>query len=236
MGRVSEMVPVRCIVIHIYRMAGSGLSFYLRESWQHMNKAFIKETEQIDDLDEEDVANPLPVGSRNYITASGHARLMDEFLWLMNKERPKVTATVSWAAGNGDRSENGDYIYGKKRLREIDRRIRFLTRRLDIAEVVDPAAPREDETRIFFGATVTFANPEGEEKTVSIVGVDEIDTAKGYISWISPMARALIKAREGDVVTLHAPGGIEELEILEVKYRTIPMESFGQQVDAGNEQ
>jgi transcription elongation factor GreB len=201
-----------------------------------MNKAFTKETEPIDDLDEEEVVNPLPAGSKNYITPGGHARLMDEFLWLMNKERPQVTATVSWAAGNGDRSENGDYIYGKKRLREIDRRIRFLTRRLDIAEVVDPAAPREDETRIFFGATVTLANLKGEEKTISIVGVDEIDTSRGYISWISPMARALIKAREGDVVTLHAPGGTEELEILEVKYQRIPMESFGQSVDAGNEQ
>ena len=139
-----------------------------------------------------------------------------------------MTAMVSWAAGNGDRSENGDYIYGKKRLREIDRRIRFLTRRLDMAEVVDPAAPREDDQRIFFGATVTFANQKGEEKTVSIVGVDEIDTSRGYISWISPMARALIKAQEGDLVTLRAPGGTEELEILEVKYQTIPMELFGQ--------
>ncbi|MDN5753258.1 MAG: transcription elongation factor GreB [Nitrosospira sp.] len=193
-----------------------------------MNKAFTKEAEPVDDPGEEAVANPLPAGSRNYITPGGHARLMDEFLWLMNKERPQVTATVSWAAGNGDRSENGDYIYGKKRLREIDRRIRFLTRRLDMAEVVDPAAPREDAERIFFGATVAFANQAGEEKTVSIVGVDEIDTSKGYISWISPMARALIKAREGDVVTLHAPGGVEELEILDVKYRTIPMEPFAQ--------
>ena len=196
-----------------------------------MNKAFIKEPESIDGLDEDEVIDPLsplPVGSKNYITPGGYARLMDEFLWLMNKERPQVTAMVSWAAGNGDRSENGDYIYGKKRLREIDRRIRFLTRRLDMAEVVDPAAPREDDQRIFFGATVTFANQKGEEKTVSIVGVDEIDTSRGYISWISPMARALIKAQEGDLVTLRAPGGTEELEILEVKYQTIPMELFGQ--------
>ena len=138
----------------------------------------------------------------------------------------------AWAAANGDRSENADYIYGKKRLREIDRRIRFLTRRLDIAEVVDPAARRDDEERIFFGATVTFANRKGEEKTISIVGVDEIDTSRGYISWVSPMARALIKAREGDVVTLHAPAGTEDLEILEVKYRMIPMEPFGN-VNAG---
>jgi len=194
-----------------------------------MSKAFTRETEADNDFAEED-ASPLPslpVGSKNYITPGGHQRLMDEFHWLMNKERPQVTATVAWAAANGDRSENADYIYGKKRLREIDRRIRFLTRRLDIAEVVDPAAPRDDETRIFFGATVTFANQNGEEKTISIVGVDEIDTARGYISWVSPMARALIKAREGDVVTLHAPAGTEDLEILEVKYRPIPIEPFG---------
>jgi transcription elongation factor GreB len=194
-----------------------------------MSKAFTRETEPTDDLEEEviDTLSSLPAGSRNYITPGGHARLMDEFQWLMNKERPHVTATVSWAASNGDRSENADYIYGKKRLREIDRRIRFLTKRLDMAEIVDPAAPRDDETRIFFGATVTFANEKGDEKTVAIVGVDEIDTSKAYISWISPMARALIKAREGDVVTLHAPGGTEELEILEVRYQTIPMEPFG---------
>ncbi|MDQ3187019.1 MAG: transcription elongation factor GreB [Pseudomonadota bacterium] len=195
-----------------------------------MSKAFTKETEPVNGLDEEEATEPLPslpAGTRNYITPGGYARLMDEFLWLMNKERPQVTATVSWAAGNGDRSENGDYIYGKKRLREIDRRIRFLTKQLDMAEVVDPTAPREDEARIFFGATVTFTHQKGEEKTISIVGVDEIDTARGYISWISPMARALIKAQQGDVVTLHAPGGAEELEILEVKYQVIPMDSFG---------
>jgi transcription elongation factor GreB len=195
-----------------------------------MSKAFTKETEPDNEFGEEEASStlsPLPAGGKNYITPSGHQRLLDEFHWLMNKERPEVTATVSWAAANGDRSENADYIYGKKRLREIDRRIRFLTRRLDIAEVVDPAAPRDDETRVFFGATVTYANQQGEEKTVSIVGVDEIDTARGYISWISPMARALIKAREGDVVTLHAPGGTEELEILEVRYRAIPIEPFG---------
>jgi transcription elongation factor GreB len=199
-----------------------------------MSKAFTKETEPADDLEEEviDTLSSLPAGSRNYITPCGHARLMDEFQWLMNKERPHVTATVSWAASNGDRSENADYIYGKKRLREIDRRIRFLTKRLDMAEIVDPAAPRDDETRIFFGATVTFANEKGDEKTVAIVGVDEIDTSKAYISWISPMARALIKAREGDVVTLHAPGGTEELEILEVRYQTIPMEPFGKADEA----
>jgi transcription elongation factor GreB len=198
-----------------------------------MSKAFTRESEpanDIDDIEEEAGASlpPLPSGSKNYITPGGHARLMDEFLWLMNKERPQVTATVAWAAANGDRSENADYIYGKKRLREIDRRIRFLTKRLDMAEVVDPAVPREDETQIFFGATVRYANQKGEEKTVSIVGVDEIDTSRGYISWVSPLARALIKAREGDVVTLRAPGGAEELEILEVRYQKIPMEPFAE--------
>ncbi len=191
-----------------------------------MNKAFIKETEGIDDPEEDTGIDLLPSSSKNYITPGGYTRLMDEFLWLMNKERPQMTATVSWAAGNGDRSENGDYIYGKKRLREIDRRIRFLTKRLDMAEVVNPAALREDEAQIFFGATVTYSNLAGEEKTVSIVGVDEVDTTRGYISWISPMARALIKAGEGDTVTLHAPGGVEELEVLAVKYQLIPMEPF----------
>ena len=193
-----------------------------------MNKAFTKEADPVDEPEKEEVS-PLPSGSKNYITPGGQARLMDEFLWLMNKERPQVTAMVSWAAGNGDRSENGDYIYGKKRLREIDRRIRFLTKRLDLAEIVDPAASvtsREDDTQIFFGATVTFSNQRGEEKTVAIVGVDEIDTSRGYISWISPMARALTKARQGDTVTLHAPGGVEELDILEVKYQEIPMQPF----------
>lgn len=196
-----------------------------------MSKAFTREPESDSSLDDEEAdaslsRSSIPPGSKNYITPGGHKRLMDEFLWLMNKERPRVTATVAWAAANGDRSENADYIYGKKRLREIDRRIRFLTRRLDMAEIVDPAAPREDLERIFFGATVTFANRRGEEKTVSIVGTDEIDTSRGYISWISPLACALIKAREGDVVTLHAPGGIEELEILEVKYQVIPVSPF----------
>ena len=212
-------------------------------NYQDMSKAFTRENEPDNDLADEEASSSallspalsqLPVGSKNYITPAGYQRLLDEFHWLMNKERPEVTATVSWAAANGDRSENADYIYGKKRLREIDRRIRFLTRRLDIAEVVDPAAPRDDETQVFFGATVTFANEKGEEKTVSIVGVDEIDTTRGYISWISPMARALIKAREGDVATLHAPGGTEELEIVEVKYRPIPIEPFGTANGVGN--
>jgi transcription elongation factor GreB len=141
---------------------------------------------------------------------------------------------VAWAASNGDRSENADYIYGKRRMREIDRRIRFLIRRLDRAEVVDPTAPRDgdDTDRVFFGATVTVANARGEERTVSIVGVDEIDTARGYISWVSPMARALLKAREGDTVVLRSPGGEEELEIVEVRYVPLPMPAEGESATA----
>jgi len=188
-----------------------------------MSKAFTRESDAAD-LDEElEAASPLPAGSRNYMTPGGFARLKAELASLVDKERPEVVATVAWAASNGDRSENGDYIYGKKRLREIDRRIRFLIRRLDNAEVVDPHSRRESENadQIFFGATVTVSNARGEERTVSIVGVDEIDTARGYISWVSPMARALIKAREGDSVTLRTPGGMEELEILEVRYDPI---------------
>ena len=156
------------------------------------------------------------------MTPGGFARLKTELSALVDQERPSVVTIVSWAAGNGDRSENGDYIYGKKRLREIDRRIRFLIRRLDTAEVVDPMMRRDadSEDQIFFGATVTVRG-RGEERTISIVGVDEIDTARGYVSWVSPIARALIKAREGDSVTLRTPGGTEELEILAVRYEPL---------------
>ena len=185
-----------------------------------MNKAFTRET---DDSDEDDVpegAPLLPAGTRNYMTPGGFARLKGELDQLVGTERPQLVATIAWAAGNGDRSENGDYIYGKKRLREVDRRIRFLVKRLDRAEVVDPfaRAGSDDDDRVFFGATVEVVNARGEPRTVSIVGVDEIDTARGYISWVSPMARALIKGREGDTVTLHTPGGSEELEIASVRY------------------
>jgi transcription elongation factor GreB len=183
-----------------------------------MNKAFTRETETDEDGGPEP-ASPLPAGTRNYMTPGGFARMKGELERLVQKERPELVATIAWAAGNGDRSENGDYIYGKKRLREIDRRIRFLIRRLDAAEVVDPEARRDEGAdQVFFGATVTVASATGGERTVSIVGVDEIDTARGYISWVSPMARALIKAREGDTVTLATPGGLDELEILEVRY------------------
>ena len=183
-----------------------------------MNKAFTRESDNDDD-DEPEIAAPLPPGQKNYITPGGYARLKSELDRLVDKERPEVVGIVSWAAGNGDRSENGDYIYGKKRLREIDRRIRFLVRRLDIAEVVDPAG--RDTDQVFFGATVAIVNRRGEPRDVSIVGIDETDTARGYISWISPMARALLKARAGDTVSLVTPAGPEEIEILDVRYEPL---------------
>ena len=185
-----------------------------------MNKAFTRETDASDDEDDVEALSPLPVGARNYMTPGGFARLSAELEHLMQKERPELVATVAWAAGNGDRSENGDYIYGKKRLREIDRRVRFLIKRLDAAEVVDPAMQRDEEVagQIFFGATVDVVNARGEPRTVSIVGVDEIDTTRGYISWVSPMARALLKAREGDTVTVRTPAGGEEIDVVEVRY------------------
>ena len=192
-----------------------------------MSKAFTKENDQEDDEPEEG-ASPLPAGSKNYITPGGHQRLKDEFQYLLKKDRPAVTAAVSWAAKNGDRSENADYQYGKKRLREIDRRLRFLTKRLDIAEAVDPAAPRDEAARdqVFFGATVTYAHANGEENTITIVGVDEIDLKRNQISWISPLARALMKARPGDAVLLRAPSGIEELDVIDVRYVRIEVEPF----------
>ncbi len=185
-----------------------------------MSKAFTSEETEVDDDVAGEGGSPLPAGSRNYMTPGGFARLKTELDDLVGRERPALVATVAWAAGNGDRSENGDYIYGKKRLREIDRRIRFLIRRLDVAEVVDPAAPRDDDAadQVFFGATVVVRDATGIARTLSIVGVDEIDTGRGYISWVSPVARALTKAREGDTVTVRTPGGADELEIVEVRY------------------
>jgi transcription elongation factor GreB len=192
-----------------------------------MSKAFTREGDEApdDDFDGDDEANPIPAGSKNYLTPAGWKRMRDELAWLVKTERPNVTSVVSWAAKLGDRSENADYQYGKKRLREIDRRIRYLTKRLEAAEVVDPAT-REDTDQVFFGATVTYANRSGGEQTVRIVGIDETDPANHYVSWISPIARALIKAREGDNVVLRTPGGEEELEILEVRYEEIPMAPF----------
>ncbi len=181
-----------------------------------MSKAFTKESDSDDD-DEAGGLPPLPPGGKNYITRPGYDRLRAELFQLMDEERPKIVEIVHWAASNGDRSENGDYLYGKKRLREIDRRIRFLTRRLEIAEVVDPSLHHGND-QVFFGATVTYADEQGHETTVTIMGVDEADSASGQISWISPVARALIKSRVGDVVKLAVPGGLQELEVLDVRY------------------
>jgi transcription elongation factor GreB len=165
---------------------------------------------------------------RNYITPAGLQRLRDEHKFLLTKERPAVTQVVAWAASNGDRSENADYQYGKRRLRQIDRRIRYLTKRIDAAEVVDPQAPRSGRaaTHVFFGATVRYATSAGTERVVSIVGVDEVDLNRDQISWMSPLARALMKAGPGDRVLLHAPGGTEPLQILEVRYERIPVDAF----------
>jgi transcription elongation factor GreB len=181
-----------------------------------MNKAFVKESED----DDEDLAGALPqipAGAKNYITPAGYQRIRDELLHLIDVERPEVVKVVHWAASNGDRSENGDYIYGKRRLREIDRRIRFLTKRMDLAEVVDPTVHHGSD-QVYFGATVTYCNAAGEEHTVTIVGIDELDPLHGKISWVSPVARALTKAHIGDSVTLQTPAGLDELEVLEVSY------------------
>ena len=173
-------------------------------------------------------SSPESAAVKNYITPTGLQRLRDELHFLLARERPAVTSVVAWAASNGDRSENADYQYGKRRLREIDRRIRFLTKRIDAAEVVDPETPRRGRaaTHVFFGATVRYANAAGTERVVSIVGVDEVDLDRSHISWRSPLARALTKSGPGDSVLLRAPGGIEQLEILEVRYGRIPVEPF----------
>ena len=179
-----------------------------------MSKAF---TREIDDAGEDDPVEVAgPAVSRYYMTPAGYARLRSELKQLVEIERPEVVRTVSWAASNGDRSENGDYIYGKRRLREIDRRIRFLTQRLEIAEVIDPA--RTGVEQVFFGATVTYRDRKGVERTISIVGQDEVDPARGRVSWISPVARALNKARAGSVVSVRTPAGTEELEVTEIRY------------------
>lgn len=186
-----------------------------------MSKAFTKESDSTDDDELDGPALAVPAGSKNYMTPQGYVRLRDELLELMDVERPRVVEAVHWAAKNGDRSENGDYLYGKKRLREIDRRIRFLTRRLEIAELTDPSVHHGGD-QVFFGATVRYANESGEERTVTIIGIDEADSAKSEVSWISPIARALLKAREGDVVRLMTPGGVHEIEVLSVSYPVSP--------------
>ena len=181
-----------------------------------MSKAFTKETDSADD-DEGLALPPLPPGGKNYITPSGYARLRAELLDLIDNERPKIVDVVHWAASNGDRSENGDYLYGKKRLREIDRRIRFLTKRLEIAEVVDPSLHAGSE-QVFFGATVTYSDDEDGERTITIMGINEADSRMGQVSWISPVARALLKARVGDEVQMPTPGGVRHLEVVKVQY------------------
>ncbi|MEJ7929358.1 transcription elongation factor GreB [Ramlibacter sp. AN1015] len=180
-----------------------------------MSKAFTRETEAEDE--DEPSAPGVPAGTRNYMTPAGYARLRAELLHLIDDERPKVVEIVHWAASNGDRSENGDYLYGKKRLREIDRRIRFLTKRLELAEVTDPSVHHGGD-QVFFGATVRYADGEGAEREITILGIDEADSSKGQVSWIAPIARALLKAREGDVVRLQTPAGVQDVEVLSVRY------------------
>jgi transcription elongation factor GreB len=198
-----------------------------------MSKAFTKETDAGDDEPDhaaEEQAHADLAGVKNYITPAGLQRLKEEHRFLLTRERPAVTQVVAWAASNGDRSENADYQYGKRRLRQIDRRIRFLTKRIDAAEVVDPEAPRSGRaaTHVFFGATVRYANAAGTEREVSIVGLDEVDLDRNHISWMSPLARALMKAGPGDSRVLHAPAGTEQLQILEVRYERIVSEPFSE--------
>ena len=182
-----------------------------------MSKAFTREPDADADDDDELALPALPTGTKNYLTPAGYARLRAELLSLLDNERPKIVEIVSWAAKNGDRSENGDYLYGKKRLREIDRRIRFLTKRLDIAEVADPSV-HFGHDQVFFGATVTYVNQRDQERTVTIKGIDETDNLAGEISWVSPIARALLKTRVGDEVQLMTPGGVEQIEVMRVHY------------------
>ncbi|MCC6474369.1 MAG: transcription elongation factor GreB [Burkholderiales bacterium] len=186
-----------------------------------MSKAFTREPDAQDAVSEASAAEagpPVP-GGRNYMTPAGYLRLKGELKKLVEIERPETVRVVSWAASNGDRSENGDYIYGKRRLREIDRRVRYLMKRLEAVEVVDPRD--QDQDRVFFGASVRYADAGGTQREVSIVGIDEADPARGRISWVSPLARALLRTREGDTVVLRAPHGAEEIEVLEVRYQAL---------------
>lgn len=182
-----------------------------------MSKAFTKETESDEDDELEAGASPIPAGTKNYMTPAGYAALRAELLNLLDVERPKIVEIVHWAASNGDRSENGDYLYGKKRLREIDRRTRFLTKRLERAEVVDPSVHHGSD-QVFFGATVSYADSRGDERTITIKGIDEVDQLNGEVSWIAPVARALLKARVGDEVRLRTPAGDDVLEVIAVRY------------------
>jgi transcription elongation factor GreB len=189
-----------------------------------MSKAFVKETDDEDDLPDKPLA--VPAGVKNYMTPGGHRRMQDELRQLLRLERSKMVETVAWAAGNGDRSENGDYIYGKRRLRETDRRIRFLSKRLESAEVVDPNQQRNRD-QVFFGATVTYANGRGIEMTITIVGIDEAELDRGQVSWLSPIARALMKARQGDIVDLRAPAGVDQIEVLAIRYGVADSKGYG---------
>lgn len=186
-----------------------------------MSKAFTKEPDGEDDDAPDEVAAALPAGVKNYMTPTGFAALQAELRQLLREERPKIVDIVAWAAGNGDRSENGDYLYGKKRLREIDRRVRYLTKRLESAEVVDPTK-QQQLRQVFFGATVTYAREDDSEHTVTLVGQDEADAAQGKISWQAPLAKALLKARIGDTVTLRTPAGQEPIEVLSIRYELPP--------------
>lgn len=185
-----------------------------------MSKAFINEDQQSEQDEEMPEGPPLPQNTKNYITPQGFAVLQASLHKLLHEERPQMTATVAWAASNGDRSENADYIYGKRRLREIDKKIRFLTKRLESAEIVDPLKV-EKKNQVFFGATVTIEDEDGSQKTYSIVGIDEADPAHGKISWISPVAKALLKSKEGDLVSFKSPKGIQELEVIKINYQEI---------------
>ena len=187
-----------------------------RTIYHLMNKAFTRETSS-EDEDDESLAPALPTGTKNYMTPQGYDRMRSELLQLIDVERPKVVEIVHWAASNGDRSENGDYIYGKKRLREIDRRIRFLTKRLELASVSDSSVHHGND-QIFFGATVTYEDLQGQATTVTILGIDEADSLKGQVSWVSPIARALLKSRVGDVVKLQTPKGVQDIEVVQVSY------------------
>ncbi len=187
-----------------------------------MSKAFTRENDDADDEDELAALPAIPAGTRNYMTPSGYRRLKAEYMHLLDVERPELVQTVAWAASNGDRSENGDYIYGKKRLREIDRRLRFLAKRMENSEVIDPVQ-RQGCEQVFFGATVTVCHEDGVERTYSIVGIDEANAGKGHISWVSPLARVLLKARADDTIKLLLPDGVEELVVVEITYQSIEL-------------
>lgn len=199
----------------ISSVAAQPSSFKLSSGYFYMSKAFTKESDA--DEDEDIGLPPLPLGGKNYITPAGYARLRAELLSLIDEERPRVVEAVHWAARNGDRSENGDYIYGKKRLREIDRRIRFLTKRLEIADITDPSIHHGKE-QIFFGATVTYEEENGLQRTVTIMGIDEADNMQSQVSWVSPVARALLRSSVGDVARLSSPAGMQDIEIIAVRY------------------